>query len=369
MRMTVNFLRVLAGKYSSLGSLKVSRLNEYALMFPECAGRFVFIGDDGQADFEAASEMLLLFPPQLPGLHTEGLQRADERPLVAFVAVKAVQLGEGYAVPLWKRSVCTMKMRSLYPPVPAEASGIAMSEENPNAERHRFFYFTDYGDLAKQLTEAGWLKASQCRSIVRAIERDSNHDPLQRASACDLQGLRAALASMNPEIDECDEVEKESFGLALKRQADIRQVHICIYPPPRGVRAVVIQILAMAVGGIRWPAEGMALPSVALQDASEEQGSRSKAKSSKRAKQFPCDPKGYLRLPWPCEALSQDCARAVIIISTREGGCCRCFVILDQSHGALRDKGIGDVSFVPANDPCNASAKHGEMTYRISHEL
>eukprot|EP00408_Alexandrium_pacificum_P048850 CAMPEP_0171268666 /NCGR_PEP_ID=MMETSP0790-20130122/59794_1 /TAXON_ID=2925 /ORGANISM="Alexandrium catenella, Strain OF101" /LENGTH=85 /DNA_ID=CAMNT_0011737445 /DNA_START=13 /DNA_END=266 /DNA_ORIENTATION=- len=59
--------RVLTGDYSGLGETKVLRLLEYASLFPECAGRFAFIGDDGQADLEAAQEMLALTTWHLEG--------------------------------------------------------------------------------------------------------------------------------------------------------------------------------------------------------------------------------------------------------------------------------------------------------------
>ena len=54
MTMAFNAVRVLTGRYSRLGEVKVNRVKEYAALFPEYVGRFVFIGDDGQGDMKAA---------------------------------------------------------------------------------------------------------------------------------------------------------------------------------------------------------------------------------------------------------------------------------------------------------------------------
>merc|ERR1712110_1061955 len=41
-----------------IGETKVQRFKQYLQLFPDCAGFYVFLGDDGQADISAAYEML-----------------------------------------------------------------------------------------------------------------------------------------------------------------------------------------------------------------------------------------------------------------------------------------------------------------------
>merc|ERR1711953_105998 len=72
--------------FKALGDMKVQRFEEYWKLFPELAGRFVFVGDDGQADLLAAEKML-------------GMTDENGLPLVAFCAIHAVCPGPKPLVP------------------------------------------------------------------------------------------------------------------------------------------------------------------------------------------------------------------------------------------------------------------------------
>eukprot|EP00931_Biecheleriopsis_adriatica_P077285 TRINITY_DN50878_c0_g1_i1.p1 TRINITY_DN50878_c0_g1~~TRINITY_DN50878_c0_g1_i1.p1 ORF type:complete len:498 (-),score=94.42 TRINITY_DN50878_c0_g1_i1:38-1531(-) len=131
-------------KFQALGEKKVQRFEEYWRLFPELAGRFVFIGDDGQADLTAAERML---------------EMKDESglPLLAFTAIHTVSLEPPlHLVPTKTREELVAMIR----------------ERNPGNDRARFFYFTDYNDLAKQLLAEGWIGDEQYNSIAKAYEQD-----------------------------------------------------------------------------------------------------------------------------------------------------------------------------------------------------
>jgi hypothetical protein len=155
-----NLAGILGGTYDELGHEKLQRIKEYTALFPEQVGRNVFIGDDGQADFMVAKEVLSM------------TDMSSGAPLFAFVAIKAVQTSDDFLIPREEQKALTERLREAYPPV-------SFAQRLP---RHRFFYFTTYEDFAKQLSTAcdfgdgvtypGWLTHEQCSTILRAAERD-----------------------------------------------------------------------------------------------------------------------------------------------------------------------------------------------------
>merc|ERR1712176_1177927 len=166
------------------GEAKLHRMLEYGYLFPDCVGRFVFIGDDGQADVEVAEQMLHLSMPN-------GISQTRTT-MFAFVAVHAVQHGGTYAVTDTKRAALVHRLRAEHPPLSPEQS--VMTVNGCHQSRHRFFYFLDYGDLAQQLAAAGWIESEQCDSILRAVKRDQLPDLNSRMRECDFRGLRAGIA-------------------------------------------------------------------------------------------------------------------------------------------------------------------------------
>merc|ERR1712232_624062 len=181
-------VKILRSNYSSLGQTKVARVVEYALLFPEYAQRFVFLGDDGQADLEASEEMLGMRCPSLKGCRSEAWSNHF---MFAFVAIHAVRDARGvFKKPEQKRNAEVARIRAKYCALKSvdscEESAASAShdrieapqpdltrESRSNAEyateeRHRFFYFADYTDLAMQLVQAGWLNSEQGDAVVRA---------------------------------------------------------------------------------------------------------------------------------------------------------------------------------------------------------
>lgn len=151
LHMLKNAAGILVGQYKALGRTKFKRLQEYAALFPEYGGRFVFIGDDGQADLHAARKMLDLKSPTL------------DTPLIAFIAIKAVKETTGALCPEHQRSRIVEELRAQYPQV-----------GNDHGELHRFFYFDTYEDLALQLSSAGWISSSQQHEVRRESRREAS---------------------------------------------------------------------------------------------------------------------------------------------------------------------------------------------------
>jgi len=354
LNVTWNAVRVLAGRYSSIGKAKVARLREYAQLFPDLAGRFVFIGDDGQADMEAAEEMLDITTPGPPG--------CPERRLVAFVAVHAVCQGELYAVPFPRRQLLTRKIRQKYPAVPWKC-GVDGSVSSQGPRRHRFFYFENYWDLARQLVAADWIEPAQAAAIERAARRDEL-DLAVLAAQCDLRGLRSAFDSWSESRDEFDEVEKEAFELAGECLPHVLAAHLRLAIPVDGVREVVLQVRSIRSndGQTIWPAGDVIAPVLRLRDTSG-----NKASGQPPATSWSSAPEsgGALRLPWPCETLCRNGARAALNVDFGRSPSGRCFVLLDEAPGALRDGSEPEVHLVRQDAKAGPARKVGDLNLRV----
>jgi hypothetical protein len=186
------------GMVTGLGRTKVERVLQYIRLFPEPS--YVFIGDDGQGDFEAARSLLTLTRAQVsaepqrktealpphdaetldggtaskqpsPGLLQaaldvigqvkmltsdedgyvallrQHLQRPEtlptfstkDPPVFDFVAIKAVQTNRGYLFSEGTRKQREALMKQIY-------------------GADRFFYFEDYDELWKKLKTARWVE-------------------------------------------------------------------------------------------------------------------------------------------------------------------------------------------------------------------
>jgi len=159
--MCKNLVNILRGNYTNLGNAKLLRFVQYSLLFPDYAGRFVFIGDDGQADLDAAQEMLALQSHQVAGSRTE---TTPDVPIIAFIAIHAVRNSAGvFNVPEQDRIKKVQELRDKFPRV-ADAPGAARND----LPLHRFFYYEDVKDLARQLRKAGWLDLAQQDAITMA---------------------------------------------------------------------------------------------------------------------------------------------------------------------------------------------------------
>lgn len=166
-RIAANTVRILCHSYSKLAKMKVLRVVQYAWLFPDFVGRFVFIGDDGQGDLAAAADMLRLRAPRLephqepPASLDSGASLLGSGPLLAFAAIHAVRERSGdFVTPPARRAQRVQELRRMFPP---EGPG-----EAPES-RLRFFYFEDYADLARQLASAGWIEAAQAEVVLRAV--------------------------------------------------------------------------------------------------------------------------------------------------------------------------------------------------------
>jgi len=188
-----NAYRVMSGEYTQLKEVKVKRIVDYASLFPECAGRFIFIGDDGQGDFLAAEEMLDLRS-----------QRDPSAFILAFVAIKAVRTSDGaYLHPLKERHERRERLLAKYP-----------SDQIDGKPRWRFYYFDEYDDLASQLCASGWISHDQALSVKRAAERDRRPCLMQHVQQLDLEALQEGLDLMRPCLHELDEIETGNFKKA-----------------------------------------------------------------------------------------------------------------------------------------------------------
>merc|ERR1712083_571038 len=111
--------------FRAIGEQKVVRFEEYWRIFPELAGRYCFLGDDGQADLLAMEKML-------------GMKNESGEPLLAFCAIHAVKLtADTFLATSEVRKRITEKICSEHPPY--------------TGNQTRFFYFEHYKDLGEQL--------------------------------------------------------------------------------------------------------------------------------------------------------------------------------------------------------------------------
>mmetsp|Transcript_10714 Transcript_10714/g.24415 ORF Transcript_10714/g.24415 Transcript_10714/m.24415 type:complete len:706 (+) Transcript_10714:64-2181(+) len=193
----MNLARILAlGDYAALGRVKILRMVQYSLLFPDYAGRFCFIGDDGQADLQVADDMLSLRCADWDHLLAKAVEEvpADERPmgravsktpgeripLMAFVAIRAVHIAPGKPrAPADARQKKVDELRSHHP---------GIKQGSDPRERHRFFYFTDYEELAQELYESGWLEQNQLDGILDEAQKErplvcTNYDTATGLSA------------------------------------------------------------------------------------------------------------------------------------------------------------------------------------------
>lgn len=193
--MAINAVSILASSYSTLGKTKLARVKEYSLLFPDYAGRFVFLGDDGQADRDIADDML---SSRVPRLRDDGKVEPGDKLLFAFVAIHAVMDSAGsYKYTEEQRASQVSDLRAKHAAVKPPAS-ISVPHGHPAqciastpgcSDKalpifHRFFYFLDYADLAQQLANAGWITSRQKSSILQAVSTDvQEHGPHWQASA------------------------------------------------------------------------------------------------------------------------------------------------------------------------------------------
>lgn len=234
--MIANTFNILRGRFSNLGVTKLERFKEYVALFPDYAGRFVFIGDDGQADMVAGIEMLEFLRVMSTGEGpAKGAEHGDGRetgeggdesdvyqfsvvgkgePLVAFVAIHAVSSGDGiFRVSAGERAARLADVRREHPPHPEHAA-LAAGAGAAAGERHRFFYYVDCVDLAEQLAAAGWIGPQQLVSVKRAHARDCARDPEDAAQAHDLMALKSSIKTWRDEASELDCHERAALARA-----------------------------------------------------------------------------------------------------------------------------------------------------------
>lgn len=237
-----NVTGILGGDYTDLGKKKVARLREYVSLFPEKAGSFALLGDDGQADLQVASEMLALVDP------STGVS------MVAFVAIHAVQTEAGFVVPSEEQRRWVQLLRSAHPPVPRDFR-----------PRQRFFYFGTYEDLAEQLAVDGWLSPLQCGAVIHSADRDRSFRELTAAVAThDMLALATSLRIRFMDAHELDEVEVSELGAATAAMPQLAAAHVLLTGRQRmyssgGPKAADMGNSALAGGleisvtGLRWP--------------------------------------------------------------------------------------------------------------------
>jgi len=376
----------LAGNYTRLGTTKVARVVEYAALFPEIVGRFVFIGDDGQADLEASLQMLGLTAPASGAQEGNGEVPAPEQFLLAFVAVHAVNLGatdedSGFVVPERQRSELVRRVRIKYSPLSVERSQTDSVEGEASVPlRHRFFYFENYQDLAKQLCDAGWLNAEQEQAVERAAKRDRLADPLKAAMLYDLKALRKALNewSMSPSQEEWDEAELENFSTAGLHLPSVLRTHVRLALPPPEARRLVLRVRDVKVAGQYFAAD-TAKPRLLWKDLGGEapighphaRALRALTKGPNMwATAWESAP-GELSIPWPCDEVCREGSRVAVdvVLDTGEiNQVGRFFVVLDDSAGAVRHGGVAEVDIVASRSGPEILPPVGELHVYISWE-
>jgi hypothetical protein len=206
-----------AGNYEELGRKKLQRLEEYVRLFPEWAGQFVFIGDDGQADLAVAGDVLSM------------VDLETNIPLFAFVAIKAVCDESGFVVPHESQQASCEKLRAAHPPVSPVGQ----------PKRHRFFYFSTYEDLAQQLAAShdfgadishpGWISQVQCERVLNAADRDRAFGTLLSAvRERSLLDVAKGLHERYIHADELDQFEMEELGTAIAAAPSIAAAHVML---------------------------------------------------------------------------------------------------------------------------------------------
>merc|ERR1712232_515519 len=165
--------------------------------------------------------------------------------------------------------------------------------------------------------------------------------------------LRAALRSRRASLQEADEVEREAFLKAEALLPAIEQAHVRLGPPPPECSSLAFEIQldtldARNVSDLRGPDR----PICNFHNMNDKSFTRW---------QWEADFKGFINLPWPCEALCHTAARGAIDI----GSYCRCFVVLDgESANVLRNGDSVEVILVSQSDP-NAEKPLGRITIKI----
>lgn len=155
----------------TVGQQKIIRLKQYAQLYPDFAGQFVFIGDDGQADSDASVEMLA---QKVPG---------TDQHVLAFVAIHAVRNKDGtFKIHPQEREDIIRIRREAFPPIDQRSSDSHVldpaafppqRESVQQAQGQRFFYYENYGDLASQLSEAGWISHDSAQRVTESFIRES----------------------------------------------------------------------------------------------------------------------------------------------------------------------------------------------------
>ena len=203
--------------FKALADAKMSRFNQYARVFPEACGNFVFFGDDGQGDMLCADQMLSM---TVHDLARPMKQDDDEAPAVedtppedqahvgrkvmAFVGIHACVTDHkdqfSYLVNNEMRKQLHDDLNEKHPPVYGT---------NPKYFK-RFFYYHDIEDLAMQLSEARWITTAQLEAILMAYKRDQLVPYVRRAvRQWDIMTLHKGLELLNAERDFIDPWERQ----------------------------------------------------------------------------------------------------------------------------------------------------------------
>lgn len=362
-----NAWRVLTGTYDQLGEKKVERIKEYAQLFPEYAGRFVFIGDDGQADLKAAEEMLGLTIGHLGPLvaNTAGLK--SDTPLLAFAAIHATVLEQGstatFALHPRKRVATVNQIRHQYKGIKSHAATGLLY--------HRFFYFEDYAELAKDLNAAGWIYSDQLDAIIAAHKRDCTlPDLVNLVDTCDLKGLRKGINQWSENVNVGDETEQEAFELAGAALAHVMRAHVQLAVPYASTNSISLQIMGVrfhADSALKWPNKELA---ASLKLSLHEVNSRAKPGSSV-PQVLGCNGRGMLRLPWPSGFLCRGDAKPVVDVKAAFGlgagseALGRFFLVSWDTLGAARHGSIVDVALVTQSDTPDVFNDIGEVTLQV----
>jgi len=130
---------------------KLARMLEYAALFPDYAGRFVFLAPGSDASVELCNKMLAM---TLPG---------NSQPVFAFGAVLA------------ETNTCKDTRKGVESRFRKQHSvGHCLGAGNGRqSQRNRFFYYLSVNDLTRQLAEDGWLTQEQRYAVLQAVADES----------------------------------------------------------------------------------------------------------------------------------------------------------------------------------------------------
>jgi len=169
------------GAVTPLGKKKIERVLQYVRLFPEPS--YVFIGDDGQGDFEAALGLLSLarkdVSPEMVST-TKSIMvddQAGKTPSANMMDYVRSLGNEDYYVTMLKQELQSQKAKHFPKENPAvfdfvaikavkTSSGYLFSKSVRQKREelmkqlygaNRFFYFEDYAELFKKLQAAHWL--------------------------------------------------------------------------------------------------------------------------------------------------------------------------------------------------------------------